>query len=57
MSIIKDVLIIIFIVMDLIYIHQLEKKVDALQSWVEFVLGVDFKDLRNAIDKFKEETD
>lgn len=54
---IKDVLITIFIVMDLIYIHQLEKKVDALQSWVEFILGVDFKDLRNAIDKFQEEQD
>jgi len=52
---IKDVLITIFVVMDIIYIHQLEKKVDALQSWVEFILGVDFKDLRNTIDKIKEE--
>jgi len=35
---IKDVLIIIFVIMDFIYIHQLEKKINALQSWVEFLL-------------------
>lgn len=54
-SIVLDLLLCILLIWNMILDRSLTKRVDALQTWVEAMLGVRFSTLKRNLDRYKEQ--